>query len=63
MFPIFKHSRYYSSVVLTTVGFGDISPESPIGRFVSMITALLGIVVASLLVALLTTKYGTPPPA
>lgn len=47
---------YYSSVVLTTVGFGDISPESPIGRFVSMITALLGIVVASLLVALLTTK-------
>lgn len=35
-------SIYWSVVTLTTVGYGDITPTSEIGRFISAITMLLG---------------------
>ncbi|MEP1093667.1 MAG: ion transporter [Cyclobacteriaceae bacterium] len=33
---------YWAVVTLTTVGYGDISPHTPIGQFISMIIMILG---------------------
>ncbi|MEO9485267.1 MAG: ion transporter [Ekhidna sp.] len=33
---------YWAVVTLTTVGYGDISPQTPIGQFISMIIMILG---------------------
>ena len=41
---------YLSIVTQTTVGYGDISPKSPLARIVSMIQMILGyIVIANIL--------------
>ena len=34
---------YFSVITLTTVGFGDISPESPLGKAFTMLLSLLGL--------------------
>lgn len=33
---------YWTIVTLTTVGFGDITPQTPLGQFISMIIMILG---------------------
>ena len=35
-------SIYWAVVTITTVGYGDISPVTPMGQFISMIVMLLG---------------------
>jgi voltage-gated potassium channel len=35
-------SVYWAVVTLTTVGYGDISPQTPLGRFVAMFVMLMG---------------------
>lgn len=41
-FDSIPHSIYWSIVTLTTVGFGDIAPITPLGRFVASFLMLLG---------------------
>jgi len=41
-FESIPHSIYWSIVTLTTVGFGDIAPITPLGRFVASFLMLLG---------------------
>lgn len=41
-FDSIPHSIYWSIVTLTTVGFGDIAPITPLGRFVATFLMLLG---------------------
>ncbi len=36
------HSMYWAIVTLTTVGYGDISPSTPIGQFIASIVMILG---------------------
>lgn len=36
------NSIYWAIVTLTTVGYGDITPETPVGRFLSAVVMLLG---------------------
>ena len=36
-------TMWYSVVTLTTVGYGDVSPKTPIGKLLGSIIALLGI--------------------
>ncbi len=35
-------SIYYTIVTLTTVGFGDVTPQTPFGQFLSMVIMILG---------------------
>lgn len=35
-------SIYYSIVTLTTVGYGDVTPHTPFGQFLSMVIMILG---------------------
>lgn len=50
-------SFYYSSMTLTTVGYGDITPMSTSMRFVSMIEGATGFALISLSVTYLITVY------
>lgn len=36
------HSMYWAIVTLTTVGYGDISPSTPLGQFIASIVMILG---------------------
>ena len=42
---------YYSMVTLTTLGYGDITPQQPVARFLAYMEALTGIFYTTVLVA------------
>jgi hypothetical protein len=48
---------YYSYVVLTTLGFGDIAPASPLAQRLTVLEALVGQVFLAVLVARLVSVY------
>lgn len=41
-FSSIPHSIYWAIVTLTTVGYGDISPQTPLGRAVASVVMILG---------------------
>lgn len=41
-FTSIPYSMYWAIVTLTTVGYGDISPHSPLGQFIASIVMILG---------------------
>ena len=48
---------YYSFVTMTTLGYGDISPESPIARVLAYLSAISGQFYIAVLVAMIVTQY------
>ena len=42
---------YFVLVTALTIGYGDITPTSPLGRVVSVATGLIGIVITGIVVA------------
>ncbi|MEM0353115.1 MAG: ion channel [Archaeoglobaceae archaeon] len=42
---------YWAVVTITTVGYGDIVPETPLGKIISMVIVLLGVSIVSLFTA------------
>ncbi|MCR5658185.1 MAG: ion transporter [Bacteroidales bacterium] len=58
--PTFKNffdALYWSTVTLTTVGYGDLTPVTDIGRFVSMLSAIFGVAVIALPSGVITASY------
>lgn len=51
---------YYSYVVLTTLGFGDITPVDPLAQRITVIEALTGQIFLTVLVARLVSMYSRP---
>jgi len=47
----FSQLSYYSFVTLTTLGYGDIRPVSPIAQFLAYMEAIAGILYTTILVA------------
>lgn len=56
-FEDFFDALYWSTCTLTTVGYGDIYPISDVGRFVSMISAMVGIAIIALPSGIITAGY------
>lgn len=50
---------YYGFITLTTVGYGDVTPIIPITRSLAMLTALLGQLYLTILVAMLVGKFSS----
>ena len=46
-----EHFIYYSMVTLTTLGYGDITPEQPLARFLAYSESIAGIFYTTILVA------------
>ncbi|WP_439138975.1 potassium channel family protein [Roseicyclus sp.] len=51
------HAMYWSLITLTTVGYGDISPVTPIGKFISSVTALLGVSTVAMFAGIISSSF------
>ena len=56
-FGDFFDALYWATVTLTTVGYGDLTPVTNIGRFVSMLSSLFGVAVIALPSGIITASY------
>ena len=56
-FETFFDALYWATVTLTTVGYGDLTPTSDIGRFVTMLSSIFGLAVIALPSSVITASY------
>ena len=56
-FASFFDAVYWSTVTLTTVGYGDICPVTDFGRLVSMLSSLFGVAIIALPSGVITASY------
>ena len=56
-YPTFFDAVYWSTVSLTTVGYGDIYPVTTVGRIVTMVSSVFGIAVIALPSGVITAGY------
>ena len=56
-FDDFFESVYWATVLLTTVGYGDIYPVTDIGRLIAMVSSLFGIAIVALPAGIITAGY------
>ena len=57
VFCTFFDALYWATTTLTTVGYGDISPVSELGRVISMISSLFGVAIIALPSGVITASY------
>lgn len=57
IFTNFIDAVYWATVTLTTVGFGDITPVTSIGRFIVVLSSFVGIGIVALPSGILTAGY------
>lgn len=57
LFENFFDAFYWAACTLTTVGYGDLYPISHIGRFISIISSMVGIAVIALPSGIITAGY------
>ena len=56
-FTSIPQSIYWAIVTITTVGYGDISPVTPIGRALTIVLSLMGIGIFAIPAALLASSF------
>ena len=56
-FDSFFDALYWATVTLTTVGYGDLTPVTDVGRFVSMLSSLIGVAIIALPSGVITASY------
>ena len=56
-FDTFFDALYWATVTLTTVGYGDVTPVTDLGRLVSMVSALFGVAIIALPSGVITASY------
>ena len=57
VFKTFYDAFYWAAITLTTVGYGDLSPVSNVGKTLSIISSLIGIGVIALPSSIITAGY------
>ncbi len=57
LFNTFFDALYWATISITTIGYGDISPVTPIGRMITMVSALVGMAVIALPTGIITAAY------
>ena len=58
--PVISEFLYFSFTVLTSTGFGDITPAHPVARMLCVLEQIIGILYIAILIARLAGTY--PPP-
>tara|TARA_R110000868_G_scaffold161628_3_gene392331 strand:- start:14250 stop:15077 length:828 start_codon:yes stop_codon:yes gene_type:complete len=56
-FTSIPHSVYWTIVTLTTVGYGDISPETPLGQFIATLIMIIGYGVIAVPTGIVSAEY------
>lgn len=57
-FTTFWEALWYCFAIVTTIGFGDLTPASGAGRFISVLLGIYGIVVVALITTIIVNFYG-----
>ena len=57
VFENFFDALYWSTITLTSVGYGDLTPVTDFGRLVSMLSALFGVAIIALPSGVITAGY------
>lgn len=57
LFDNFFDALYWATISITTIGYGDITPTTDIGQFITMISALVGVAVIALPTGMITAAY------
>lgn len=57
MFNTFFDALYWATISITTIGYGDISPSTNVGRLLTMLSALVGVAVIALPSGIITAAY------
>ena len=52
-------SMYWALITLTTVGYGDITPITPVGQFIAMLSAVFGVVVVALITGIVASSFNS----
>jgi voltage-gated potassium channel len=50
-------SMYWALITLTTVGYGDVTPVTALGKFISVISAMGGVIVVALLTGIIASSF------
>ncbi|MBD0776530.1 ion transporter [Maribacter sp. ANRC-HE7] len=58
-FTSIPHSIYWTIVTLTTVGYGDISPQTPLGQFIATLIMIIGYGVIAVPTGIVSAEYST----
>ncbi|MEC8147664.1 MAG: ion transporter [Pseudomonadota bacterium] len=56
-FKSIPHAMWWSLITLTTVGYGDVSPITPVGKIVGAFTALMGVCTVALLTGIVASAF------
>ena len=56
-FNSIPHSVYWTIVTLTTVGYGDISPETPLGQFIATFIMIIGYGIIAVPTGIVSSEY------
>lgn len=56
-FSSFLEALYWATVTLTTVGYGDVTPVTNIGRIICMFSSLFGVIIIALPSGIITASY------
>ena len=59
---ILMRYMWWSMITLTTVGYGDVSPMTSLGKLVGAATAIMGICVVALLTGIVATAFANHKP-
>lgn len=56
-FGSIPESLYWAAITLTTVGYGDVSPVTWVGKLIAVITAFMGVCTVALLTGIVTNAF------
>ena len=56
-FSSIPNAMYWSLITLTTVGYGDVSPVTTVGKFISIFTAFLGVSIVAMLTGIVASAF------
>ncbi|MCR4694689.1 MAG: ion transporter [Pseudobutyrivibrio sp.] len=57
IFNTFFDALYWATISITTIGYGDISPVTSLGRMVTMMSAIVGVAIIALPSGIITAAY------
>ena len=56
-FESFFDALYWATVLLTTIGYGDILPVTVVGKIITMVSSIFGIAIVALPAGIITSGY------
>ena len=56
-FSSIPETMWWGLITLTTVGYGDVSPVTPLGKFIGSFTAIMGVCTVALLTGIVATSF------